>query len=85
MAAGSNVGGGISMICSKPGCRFKRYAGRLCHFHAKLAAGFHFDSELGLFVKAAAVRADRQRSATPLQESGSVFPRTQERADVGLA
>jgi hypothetical protein len=37
------------------------------------------------FVKAGAAEAGKQRSATPPQESCSLFPQTQARADVGLA
>jgi hypothetical protein len=71
--------------CRKDGCRFKPYSGRLCYQHTKEAAGLVFDPQAGKFVKVGAVRVDTHHSATPLEESGNLFPRTQERADVGLA
>ena len=72
--------------CSKTGCKFTPWRGRLCYQHAKEAAGFYFDSALGLFVRAGAAKADTARSATPpVLESDGVFPRTPARADVGPA
>jgi hypothetical protein len=71
--------------CARPGCKLKPWRGRLCYRHWRESQGDVFDLQLGKFVKAEVVRADTHSSATPQEESSSLFPRTQERADVGLA
>jgi len=37
--------------CSKPGCRFYLYRGRLCYRHWRESQGFVFDAARKLFVK----------------------------------